>query len=59
METPSGETQLLVRLDRDLKRRLRAKLALEDKTFKGWVEEMARQYLGDEPPTTEPHAKQT
>ena len=41
--------QLNVDIDLDLKRRLQAKLILEGKTLRGWVEEMARAYLGEAP----------
>jgi len=42
--------QLNVDIDLDLKRRLQAKLILEGKTLREWVEDMARRYLGEEPP---------
>jgi hypothetical protein len=37
-------------MDLDLRRRLQAKLILEGKTLREWVEEAARQYLGEKPP---------
>ena len=46
-------------MDLDLRRRLQARLILEGKTLREWVEEMARAYLGEEPPTKETHAKRT
>lgn len=48
--------QLLVHMDPALKRRLKARLAQEGRTFRAWVEDMARKYLGSgsaEPPRTE------
>jgi len=48
--TPRGaRPQLVVGIDLDLKRRLQAKLILEGKTLKEWVEEMARAYIGEAP----------
>jgi hypothetical protein len=38
--------QLLVHLDDQLKRSLKTRLAREGKTLKQWVEEAAREYLG-------------
>lgn len=39
--------QLLVHIDPDLKRNLKAKLAREGKTLKSWVTQMAQAYLGE------------
>jgi len=41
-------------MDLDLRRRLQARLILEGKTLRQWVEEQARQYLGEEPPADNP-----
>jgi len=49
MATEQSGTQLNVDMDLDLKRRLQARLVLEGKTIKGWLDEMARQYLGEAP----------
>jgi len=50
MSAQPPRPQLSIPIDLDLKRRLQAKLILEGKTLREWVEEQARQYLGEEPP---------
>lgn len=52
MKAQSSRPQISTAMDLDLRRRLQAKLILEGKTLRQWVEEMARQYLGEEPPPT-------
>ena len=50
MSTHTPRPQISTRMDLDLRRRLQAKLILEGRTLRDWVEEQARQYLGEEPP---------
>jgi len=49
MASHPSRPQLSIPIDLDLKRRLQARLILEGKTLREWVEEMARMYLGEAP----------
>ena len=59
MATGRSRPQLNVDIDLDLKRRLQARLILEGKTLRDWVEQAVRAYLGEEVPTQEDNAART